>query len=206
MEKYNGKYILWNEKTMKECIEKHDPAFLAKYNSFNSWIIKCDTFKLFILYHMGGIYADIDTKLDNEYDLLDVMSKYDYIFPSFDSNYNNYFLASTKNKLFFKDLYLDVNNQVNVFYSAGPFYLTQKMTFFKEKNKMFLLNPGQFVQHDSDKTWVKEQIYSYVYFYKKIFYINLTLFLFLIIIVIFLFFIKKYNHNCDYIQNIKINQ
>ena len=53
-------YILWNEKSCKNFLKTHYPWFLLQYNSYKLPIQKTDVMRPFILYHYGGIYADMD--------------------------------------------------------------------------------------------------------------------------------------------------
>ena len=58
---YNDyKYILWTDQTMKEFIEKNYNWFLHTYNNYKYNIQRVDAFRYFVLYHMGGIYSDLD--------------------------------------------------------------------------------------------------------------------------------------------------
>ena len=53
-------YILWNEKSCEKFLKTYYPWFLSKYNGYNLPIQKTDVMRPFILYHYGGIYADMD--------------------------------------------------------------------------------------------------------------------------------------------------
>lgn len=55
------KYILWNESMMEIFLYSYYPKLLPSYKKLDLMIMKIDFMKYIILYHYGGIYADIDT-------------------------------------------------------------------------------------------------------------------------------------------------
>ena len=55
------KYILWNESMMEIFLYSYYPKLLSSYKKLDLMIMKIDFMKYIILYHYGGIYADMDT-------------------------------------------------------------------------------------------------------------------------------------------------
>ena len=54
------KYYLWDLRSMREFIEINYNFFLDDYDGFDMDIKRTDFFRILILFHMGGIYIDID--------------------------------------------------------------------------------------------------------------------------------------------------
>jgi len=56
---FNYQYILWDKKKCDNLIDKYN-EFKEMYENTRFKIMKCDIMRFLILYHMGGIYADMD--------------------------------------------------------------------------------------------------------------------------------------------------
>ncbi len=54
-------YIFWDEKRISKFLEKHFNEYFNEWYNLDLPIKKCDSARYFILYHYGGIYADLDT-------------------------------------------------------------------------------------------------------------------------------------------------
>jgi mannosyltransferase OCH1-like enzyme len=54
------KHMLWTDITGRQLIENHYPWFLTTYDNYEHNINRADAVRYFILYHYGGIYADLD--------------------------------------------------------------------------------------------------------------------------------------------------
>lgn len=54
------KHMLWTDKMMLDLITEHYPWFLPVYNSYPANIQRIDASRYFVLYHYGGVYADMD--------------------------------------------------------------------------------------------------------------------------------------------------
>jgi len=62
-------YKLWTDTSARELIVEHYPWFLPTFDGYNHNINRVDATRYFILYHYGGIYADLDYEpLMNFYD------------------------------------------------------------------------------------------------------------------------------------------
>ena len=53
-------YRFWTDKDIFDFVDNFYPQFTSRLNNFEQGIIKADFFRLLVLYHFGGIYADID--------------------------------------------------------------------------------------------------------------------------------------------------
>ena len=53
-------YKLWTDEAMKEFMEKEFNWFMPIYNNYPLNIQRCDAFRYFVLYKMGGLYSDLD--------------------------------------------------------------------------------------------------------------------------------------------------
>lgn len=58
----NYKYILWDKDSIIKLILDHYPHLYNKFNSYPKMIQKIDMAKYIIMYHYGGIYADVDSE------------------------------------------------------------------------------------------------------------------------------------------------
>ncbi|KAL1530426.1 hypothetical protein AB1Y20_001331 [Prymnesium parvum] len=50
----------WTDASARALIATHYPWFLEVYDGYPSYIQRCDASRYFILYHHGGVYADLD--------------------------------------------------------------------------------------------------------------------------------------------------
>eukprot|EP00966_Prymnesium_polylepis_P239325 5534579-Prymnesium_polylepis.2 len=50
----------WTDQSARELIATHYAWFLNVYDGYPSYIQRCDAARYFILYHHGGVYADLD--------------------------------------------------------------------------------------------------------------------------------------------------
>ena len=64
-------HILWTDESQRAFIEKHYGWFLDSYDAFPEYIMRSDAFRVFALYHFGGVYMDMDYEvLENFWDKL----------------------------------------------------------------------------------------------------------------------------------------
>jgi mannosyltransferase OCH1-like enzyme len=50
----------WTDETSRALIAEHYSWFLPTYDAYPSYIQRCDASRYFIVYHHGGVYADLD--------------------------------------------------------------------------------------------------------------------------------------------------
>lgn len=63
-------HILWDEKMLNDFIYQYYPNFYKLWVTIDKFIKKCDAARYLLLYHFGGIYADVDTEAYKPIDLL----------------------------------------------------------------------------------------------------------------------------------------
>jgi FkbM family methyltransferase len=57
---HKWKYVLWTDQDNEELIRNHYPWFLDHYLAYPHHIQRVDAARYFIMYHCGGVYADLD--------------------------------------------------------------------------------------------------------------------------------------------------
>lgn len=50
----------WTDNSSRQLIAEHYPWFLTTYDAYPSYIQRCDAARYFVVYHYGGVYADLD--------------------------------------------------------------------------------------------------------------------------------------------------
>ncbi|MEY3423257.1 MAG: hypothetical protein RIR48_3587 [Bacteroidota bacterium] len=71
--------IIWTDEEMDSYIKEHGKEYYAFYKSFPYMIQKCDFFRVFIVYCMGGVYLDLDVTMEKSLNAL--LSKTQIFFP-----------------------------------------------------------------------------------------------------------------------------
>ena len=61
------KHILWTDKDNREFIKENYNWFLETFDNYPKNIQRADAIRYFILYHYGGIYADLDCEVTGEF-------------------------------------------------------------------------------------------------------------------------------------------
>jgi len=54
------KLMHWTDESSRQLIASEYPWFLKTYDAYPSYIQRCDAARYFIIYHHGGVYADLD--------------------------------------------------------------------------------------------------------------------------------------------------
>jgi hypothetical protein len=71
-------YWFWTDESIRELLKDHYPQFLDMYDSYSNNLLRSDAARYFILYHFGGVYADMDMESFRPVD--QVLMKYSCIF------------------------------------------------------------------------------------------------------------------------------
>ena len=150
-------YLLWTDEMNIAFIKKYAPDFLKIYESYPHAIQRVDAVRYFILYHIGGVFIDLDFEcLENIEPLLE---NYECVFgiePAEHCEYHkkelivcNAFMACTQKNDFFKIICERLHNDtrinkavpewLEILESAGPFKLTEIYKTYPEKNKIKLI-------------------------------------------------------------------
>lgn len=77
-------YILWDEQKINNILYEYFPWFADTFNRLPKMIQKIDAAKYFILYHYGGIYADMDSECVKNID--DLIIGKELILPKLEEN------------------------------------------------------------------------------------------------------------------------
>jgi len=126
------KHILWTDDMMLDFITEHYPWFLPVYNSYPANIQRVDASRYFILYHYGGVYADMDYEpLTNFYKHLPsdrvslIESPYKFI-----EEAQNALMASPQGHPFWNTTFkvlTETTDKIDVLSSTGPRMLSLVM-------------------------------------------------------------------------------
>jgi mannosyltransferase OCH1-like enzyme len=91
-------YILWTDKMCRNLIEDHYTWFLDIYDNYPNNIQRADAWRYFALYHIGGVYLDLDFEAVKPFDELFGLCNGE-LYLTRSSNYDgmtNSIMASTK--------------------------------------------------------------------------------------------------------------
>ncbi|CAF3427145.1 unnamed protein product, partial [Rotaria sp. Silwood2] len=146
-------YRLWTDDDMHEFVREKEPDLYV--NTFLAYwydIQRVDAFRYILLYHLGGVYIDMDTGcstslniLLDALEVLDPQAQHLAAFPATKpSGLSNDFLISTKGHPLFSQLVSRLslfNHNYVVYYltvmlSTGPLYLTLNERLFARSSKM----------------------------------------------------------------------
>ena len=81
------KYILWDLQSMRNFVAKNYQPFLDDYDSFDMDIKRTDFFRILILFHVGGVYIDIDFEALQPMDELLSANKFDIYLAEHETDY-----------------------------------------------------------------------------------------------------------------------
>lgn len=121
----NHKYILWDDDMARKLLEEKYSWFIPVYDSFPTNIMRVDAVRCFILYEYGGLYADLDYEvLENFWDRLPVDG------PAFIESYwlgyeirQNSFMSSPPKHPFWKITWQVMEERVKTG-STNPIFVT----------------------------------------------------------------------------------
>lgn len=123
-------FKLWTDDESREFIAEHYPWFIKTYDSYPYHIQRVDAIRYFILYHMGGIYLDLDVGCRFR---LDPLLQFQVALPkTYPIGYSNDVMMATKNHPFMKQVIENLNGSARSFGtkyptvmgSTGPMYLS----------------------------------------------------------------------------------
>ena len=146
------KYRRWSHEDMDTFVRQHEPHFY--WNTFVLYeydIQRIDSFRYVLLFHLGGIYIDMDNACHRPFremvttiEALDVDSTHLALFPAGEVfGIQNNFMISTAGhpiyKQFISRLHLFNHNfliyHVTILLSVGPLYATIQEYFFQQTDK-----------------------------------------------------------------------
>lgn len=153
-------FVLWNDKSARDLIQRHYPEHLEVYDSYKEPIRRCDAFRFFVLHHVGGFYCDLDTTpsntlndlINNEVVLVKDVNPMFYL--------NNGFMGSIPQHPLMKKCYegLKVSKALpGAILSTGPVFLSANYLTFKEpKDKIKILSVKElktYFTHHHHASW-----------------------------------------------------
>ena len=145
-------YRFWNKQMMRDFVETACPDFLSYYKSFPFDVQRWDAIRYLILYHIGGMYVDMDYECVQPLDVL--LSGFTCCMgmePTINSKiYNlpmivsNALMASTRKHPFMAAIIEDMKTNYYAYYgriveSTGPFMTTRVYQQFRRKKEVALL-------------------------------------------------------------------
>ena len=120
------KHILWTDKDNREFIKQNYNWFLDTFDNYPKNIQRADAIRYFILYHYGGIYADLDCEVrENFYQYLDQnnINLAESIHSNEKRNTMNHLMASNKNNEKWKKVFTNLEKKKKLgstIQSTGP--------------------------------------------------------------------------------------
>lgn len=154
-------YRLWTDQNNRDFIKNHYSWFLKTYDSYNTNIQRVDAIRYFILYHYGGIYADMDMECIRPLD--DILKNQSLVLGQeplihaekvFKKNrmLSNALMASCKNHPFWKIVWNIMTNRANngmkknwdVLYSTGPQVINDAVQQTSHKYDINITHPDTF--------------------------------------------------------------
>lgn len=166
------KYILWNNETSREVVNEVAPQLMDLYDS-SSDIMKSDISRFSFLYKYGGLYLDLDIKVNESIEDLFIddccyLAEFDFCNffkdKGWDTLLSNCLMACDKHNEFMRLLatsiekkHLDVlsrfgdrepdNPDFEVLMKTGPGYITKMYNIYNKKHKIKALyilgRPGE---------------------------------------------------------------
>lgn len=181
---YNSdfQYILWNSSMVDNLIKQKYPSQWSVYRSYGHWVQRADFARYIILYHYGGIYADIDIEcIKNMWQLNRtfpsnaefVMYKTRPFGVSNDflmSKPRNPFITSVINGLSRADRWYLIP-YLTIFCSTGPLYLYGRYMAYHQKGDILILNSTvSFLKHKSGSAWhqLDGKVLWWMYIHRRI--------------------------------------
>jgi hypothetical protein len=173
-------FKFYDDIKVKKFIKKYYPEFYNFYICIDEdyGAVKADIFRILILYHYGGIYIDIKTKINNIYNQIKdtqfACGKYDEYIMRYYNNiigfgYSNFFISSEKKGKIITDLKNEMYYRLSNF---GKFDLSFKYNFLFYGNNFsgiravfFYTGPGLFndvlYNHKNFKTIFNKKYINY---------------------------------------------
>ena len=147
----NYKYILWTDEGLELFLARNYPWFLKTYHSYPYIIQKIDAARLFVLYHYGGIYMDLDIVCLKSWDhVLRNRTTYDNILVETTPwGVTNYIMATKPRDPFIWYLIEGLQNSQNkwyiikyttVIFSTGPMMVSDRLLSWSNPHKVQVID------------------------------------------------------------------
>ncbi|CAF1536693.1 unnamed protein product [Adineta ricciae] len=145
-------YIQWTHKQMKFFVKKHEPKFYHQtYVHYKYEMQRIDSFRYVLMYHLGGIYLDMDNgcnypleSLLTTIETLNPNSTFLVLFPQEDTfGIQTDFIVSTAKHPIFRQFISNLHSfnhyyilhHLTILLSAGPLFATFQERFFRQTNE-----------------------------------------------------------------------
>jgi mannosyltransferase OCH1-like enzyme len=208
--KKHFQYRRWSHIEMAEFVKKHEYEFYKNtYIKYPYEMQRIDSFRYVLMYHIGGIYVDMDNRCNRPFiDLINTLENIDpnvddlACFPRRESfGVESDLLISSVNHPFYRQLILNLNsfNRKYLLHfwtmliSAGPIYVSiQKLFFISSKNSTIRLLDfdvfrPMFIRKENGLTWIQQDAHIIFYICEQIYTICWYLKRLLILFFIFSF-------------------
>lgn len=103
----NFTYMFWSDEDGRNLIMKEYSWFLETFDGYRYDIQRVDAMRLFILFHHGGFYVDMDIVCNRD---ISVLTQFSVILPKTFPGFSNDMLASEKGNMFVKELIDDLKS------------------------------------------------------------------------------------------------
>lgn len=165
-------YRLWNGAEVEALFAEHRPDLLPLYKAYPYWVQRADAARYLILYHFGGVYADLDITCVRE---LDPLTEADVVLaPTEPAGVSNDLMMSTHGHPLFRDLLNRlpgadrrwnrpwIPRHFRIMCSTGSLFLTGGMRQHADRSGLRLLTAGEyghgtpseaFINHLEGNTW-----------------------------------------------------
>ncbi len=162
-------HYLWTDEDNREFLRRYYPWFLSIYDAYPEPIMRADAVRYFILYHYGGVYADLDTEALRPLDPLIVERDiilgleperhvrthqiHGYPLPRIVSNA---VMISAPGHPFWEQVFrhlVSYHHANGALDATGPFLLTRAYESYPGKGSVPLEQPGRFFPVDNETPW-----------------------------------------------------
>ena len=215
------KHILWTDNDNRNFIAEHYNWFLETFDNYPKNIQRADAIRYFILYHYGGIYADLDCEVRKNFYLdLDQNNINLAGNPYGDGSgtMNNLMCSDTKNEKW-KEVFEELNkrkNNIGTLSSTGPVVLESvkkkdiKILNYKEYNPLkkrpwwrYHIENTFFIKLDKEKmkTWDSAKVVhhgSESWAYDEVKYAIKSNLILILSLILFISLVIKYRNNINY--------
>ena len=129
-------YYFWTEADVRLLLVQHYPDYVSMYDGYKGSIFRSDAMRYFVLYHYGGVYADLDVEalqpmdtLINSHQCLLSYENYEhayFLYHQYTPVVMTTVMACTPQHPLFKQLIsslLGSSTFTDVLYATGPFFL-----------------------------------------------------------------------------------
>lgn len=163
-EKYpDYQYILWTDEDLDAFMKKNYNSYYSMYINYDKNIKRIDMARYFILYHYGGIYADMDYECINRFEHLlpsDKVSICESPYKEWEEVQNSLMVSPIHHPFWFKVIEKASyrTHLKNILKSTGPILLTD--IYVKNKDMVYILNVDMYNPKPDSEQFKNPNIYT----------------------------------------------